>query len=517
MPKLYERVLREDNIKKAIYTILKHQGSKTAGPDNITAETVRKTDIAEITIQIKNRIRGYIKTDSRKVDIPKNNGKIRTLTICNLYDRMAQQAVYQIIGPILETKMSIHSYGFRKGISTKIPVSKIANIMKDSKWNYTVEIDFTKCFDNIPLDKALTAVREMGIKDTRLLKAIKHLLWISKDYNGIGIGQGTVLGPIMANCYLDKLDRFMEQHLDMSNKFSFSRDFAKHKENYAEWLKSRNRKPKAYYFRYADDTIIICHSRAEQLWINEMVKRFVEQELNVSVNEEKSQLNYNQCHFLGYYIFKNKTRDKIGIRVSKPEELIQIIKQYKFNGLTETWNFLKWYIGILNYYDIVNDMTDILKAIGERLWKRSSRHGAWIKRIGSSKFQYTYMGKIVTIDIYQLRKDTRTSYKDYLIGSAWVTEREKLSVDTEHYKTKWYHIYKYALWTKQKGIDPITKKPLQIGNMDIHHIKPKKLEGLDDIDNLILINRETHKMIHSSENTTFRNIIKYRKYLDQNR
>ena len=516
MPNYYARVFNEENIKLAISNMLKHQGSKTAGPDGITAKQIRNEEYSKTSLQIKNRLRGYIKVDSRTAEIPKDNGKLRTLTICNLYDRIAQQAVYQIIEPILDTKMSKHSYGFRKGISAKVPVAKIANIMKDAKNNYTVEIDFTKCFDNIPLDKAITAMRELGIKDPKLLKTVKHLMYISRDYNGTGLGQGTVLGPILANCYLTKLDRFMEESLDMSNKYSFTRDFAKHKDNYMEWLKSRGRKPKAYYFRYADDTIIICHSKAEQLWINETVKRFVEQELDVCINETKSEMNYNKCHFLGFYIFKNITRDKIGIRISKPEELVEVIQRCKFNGLNETWDFLKWYVGILNYYDIVNDMSNILKTIGERLWKRSSRHGSWIKRIGSSKFQYKYMDKVVTIDIYQLRKDTKTSFKEYLINSSWLTQRELLKVP-EYNTTKWYHIYKHALWTKQKGKDPITNEPLVIGHMDIHHIKPKKLEGLDNMDNLILVNEETHKLIHSSEETKFRKIIQYRKHLVQNR
>jgi len=69
--------------------------------------------------EIKLRLRGYKASQSRKVQIPKSNGEYRELTILNLFERIAQQAVYQIILPIVEKQMSEHSYGFRKGISAK--------------------------------------------------------------------------------------------------------------------------------------------------------------------------------------------------------------------------------------------------------------------------------------------------------------------------------------------------------------------------------------------------------------
>ena len=78
----------------------------------------------------------------------------------NLYDRIAQQAVYQVISPRLEAEMSEHSYGFRKGISAKIPICKLATVLLHSKDVYTVEFDFKKCFDNIPLDKQLGVSRK---------------------------------------------------------------------------------------------------------------------------------------------------------------------------------------------------------------------------------------------------------------------------------------------------------------------------------------------------------------------
>ena len=78
--------------------------------------------------------------------------------------------------------MSKHSYGFRKGIGAKIPVSKMADVLLHAKDIYTVELDFKKCFDNIPLEKVIGRLKEMGIKNFRLLRTIKHLMWTSKEH-----------------------------------------------------------------------------------------------------------------------------------------------------------------------------------------------------------------------------------------------------------------------------------------------------------------------------------------------
>ncbi len=89
MLKLYSKCFQENNIKRAIKTVLSHDGSRTSGPDRIN----RKSKITEDRIirEIKLRLRRYKKVNSRKVKIPKGNGKYRELTIINLFDRMAQR------------------------------------------------------------------------------------------------------------------------------------------------------------------------------------------------------------------------------------------------------------------------------------------------------------------------------------------------------------------------------------------------------------------------------------------
>ena len=196
MRNLYSECLRTENIIKAITEINSKLGSRTPGPDGITFKS--RIPLDKIISEVKLRLRRYKRVNSKNIEIPKGNGEMRKLTIINLFDRYAQQAIFRVISPFVESKMSRHSYGFRKGVSAKIPVSSIANIIMKSKESYTVEIDFTKCFDNIPLDRALDKLRELGVKDSRLIKTIKHLMFISREYSGVGLGQGTILGPLLS-------------------------------------------------------------------------------------------------------------------------------------------------------------------------------------------------------------------------------------------------------------------------------------------------------------------------------
>lgn len=266
MQKLYSQCLANENIEKAIKVVYSHEGAKTAGSDGISkSSNITKERIIK---EVKLRLRRYKPVQSRKVRIPKGNGEFREITIINLFDRIAQQAVYQIISPILEKQMSKHSYGFRKEISVKVPVSLLASTLVHSKDIYTVELDFKKCFDNIPLDKAIGYIKEMGIENFQLLRTIKHLMWTSKEYSGVGLSQGTILGPLLANCYLTKLDNFIEQTFETNlNIKHYQRDYKTHKENWIQWNLERGKKIHCKYYRYADDTFITCHNEAAQKFI----------------------------------------------------------------------------------------------------------------------------------------------------------------------------------------------------------------------------------------------------------
>ena len=323
MQKLYTNCLETANIEKVIRAVYSHEGAKTAGVDGISkTSNITKERIIK---EVKLRLRRYKPVRSRIVQIPKGNGEFRSLTIINLFDRIAQQAVYQIISPILEEQMSKHSYGFRKGIGAKTPVSRLATTLNRNKDIYTVELDLKKCFDNIPLDKAIERLKEMEIKNFQLLRTIKHLMWTSKEYLGVGLSQGTVIGPLLANCYLTKLDRFMEETFTLNTVDKhYLRNYKNHEENWIQCNMERG--------------------------------KYIDNELDIEINEAKSHYRHNEIHFLGFKIVKSE--QAVWVLVDNYKEYAARLKQFKFNTYAQCQEFMKWFCGVLNYFDIVNDMGD---------------------------------------------------------------------------------------------------------------------------------------------------------------
>lgn len=508
MQKLYRQCIEDENIRKAIKLQLSVAGSKTAGPDGINKFNLPKEEI--IIKEVKKRIRGFKRVCSRKVEIPKINGT-RILTIINLYDRIAQQCVFQIIEPILDSCFSKHSYGFRRGQSTKTCVSKLANVIFNFKGDYyTIEIDFNKCFDNIPLERCLDLLREKGIRDTQLIKVIKRLMWISKEYDGIGLGQGTILGPLLANLYLDKLDKFMESRFWLNGEHKArKRDYERHKDHWFHWLCESNKRISCRYYRYADDFVITCSSEEEQRYIYESLVEFINNELDITINYEKTKLGVNcAIRFLGYRIRKTNS---VIISPSNEKEIVKELKKHKFNSLYEGQKFIQWASGIFNYYDICSNLSHIIDKMNMRMYKRSAKNHSHLKRV-EGKNEYWMAGiskQRLYINLWNIRKSSKKSIKDYCINSWWLAERERINVDI----LNGYNIYTWNLFTRQQGLDIVTNERLDIYNMEIHHVIPIKNGGKNSLDNLILLNKETHRLIHSKEITNNIKVKRYRKML----
>lgn len=510
MARLYGKCFDTNNIHLAINEVLRSEGSNTCGPDKINKTKLLKMKEKDIVKEVKRRLRRCKRVESRKILIPKRNGKKREITIINLYDRIAQQSVYRIVNPIVDPKFSEFSYGFRKGISVKRPVSKIAVCMAKSRETYSINVDFEKCFDSIPLDRAIGSLKELGVNDSKLLKTIKHLMFTSREYNGIGLSQGTILGPILANCFLHVIDKWVEENIDKKNSTAITRELRRHPKGYAEWLESRGRKPHALYCRYADDCIFICRTRSEQQWIYERFKEFVRSELQIVINEEKSKFEHNETSYLGFHLKKIKKNGHLSITPENVQEIRDEIKKMKFTSPERTVASLKKIIGILNFYDICNNMTPYLQRIDNRIWKHSRRAGNGIKvsydkeRQGR-RISFKWKDRIVGFNVWEIRRNTRMSVKDYLVNGAWLTERENLKLEVFIAE---YQLMKWKLWTLQKGKDYCFGFNLKANYCNVHHVNGNHEDNR--LKNLILVSESTHRLIHNDKETANPRVIKCR-------
>lgn len=338
--RLYRYLLRSDLYYVAYQNLYANKGAATKGVDDDTADGFGQEKIDRIIQSLKNG--SYFPKPVRRTYIKKknNSSKKRPLGIPTFTDKLVQEVLRMVLESIYEPIFSKHSHGFRPNRSCHTALSFLKKDFTGITW--FIEGDITGCFDNID-HNVLIAVISRKIKDARIHQLIWKFLragymedW---KYNTTysGCPQGGIISPLLANIYLNELDKFAET---TAEKFYRKREHARYAEydrisyeirkikmqletvtgeiktkllkQIKELRKQLRKTPCSSqtdkvmkYIRYADDFLIgIKGTKTECETIKQQFSDFIHNNLKMELSKEKTLITHssNPARFLGYDI-----------------------------------------------------------------------------------------------------------------------------------------------------------------------------------------------------------------------
>jgi RNA-directed DNA polymerase len=210
---LMEQVVTQENATAAWRAVKRNGGAP--GIDGMTTQQLRDHVRAHWeTIRAKLLAGTYVPSPVRRVEIPKPNGGVRLLGIPTVLDRWIQQMLLQVLQTIFDPTFSAQSFGFRPGKSAHDAVRAAQNYIQAGQ-DWVVDMDITKFFDRVNHDILMNRIGQT-IRDKRVLRLIGRYLRAGVMVEGVvqsseeGTPQGGPLSPLLANIYLDALDRELE-------------------------------------------------------------------------------------------------------------------------------------------------------------------------------------------------------------------------------------------------------------------------------------------------------------------
>lgn len=211
---LMEAMVADENCRLALEAVKRNHGA--AGIDRMTTVQLEPHLRANWWILKDKLLKGtYVPSPVRRVEIPKPSGGTRMLGIPTVQDRFIQQLLLQVLTPIFDPQFSEHSYGFRPGRSAKEAVRAAQEYAQEGK-DWVVDFDITKFFDHVNHDILVGRIAQ-AIRDKRVLHLIGKYLRRGAMADGLveaseeGTPQGGPLSPLLANIYLDALDKELER------------------------------------------------------------------------------------------------------------------------------------------------------------------------------------------------------------------------------------------------------------------------------------------------------------------
>ena len=535
---LMQHITSRRNILLAYRNIKRNTGSKTSGTNNTTIEDLEEWTTQELIDYVRNRLEYYQPQSVRRVYIPKPDGRKRPLGIPTMEDRLIQQCIKQVLEPICEAKFHNHSYGFRPNRSTKHAIARTMSLINRSGLHYSVDIDIEGFFDNVDHAKLKKQIWSMGIKDKKLISILSEMLRAEIEGEGIpekGTPQGGIISPLLSNIVLNELDWWVSNQWE-----TFKTNHKYSNQNNRITAQKKTNLKEIYIVRYADDFKIMCRDYETASKIKIAIIQWLKERLNLEVSKKKTKitnLKRTYTEFLGIKLKVRKKgneyvgRSKVanGVKKKLADKLKHQIKRIREETTVKQVSKLNSMIlGMQNYYSMATmvskDFSDIAFQVNRTLENRLSSDLSE-KGTESKTFQKFYEGYnykpyyVAGIRIFPIAGVTFDAPMNFSqeICDYTRTGREKIheklkSVSPVVLKylvenpvkdeTIEYNDNRIARYSGQNGCCFITGIPLEIGDIECHHKKPRDDGGNDTYRNLCLVKYDIHKLIHATKKET---------------
>jgi RNA-directed DNA polymerase len=309
---LYVHVCKAEVLHAAYRLAKKNNGAP--GNDGVTFEAVEAMGVGFFLEEIRKELteRTYRPQRARRVEIPKDGGKTRQLSIPTIRDRVVQGALKLVLEPIFEADFQPGSFGYRPKKSAQDAVSRVSEAIIRGK-THVIDLDLRAYFDTVRHHIVLEKVAQRVNDDD-----VMHLLRLILKASGKqGVPQGGVISPLLSNIYLNEVDRMLEKAKVVTQE--------------GKWVLVE-------YARFADDLVVLVDAHPRHDWLRRAIARRLREEfakLQVEVNEDKTRTvelaKGESFGFLGFDFYRVRSRAGrwMPLRLPQRKKRIQLQRQLK--------------------------------------------------------------------------------------------------------------------------------------------------------------------------------------------
>jgi RNA-directed DNA polymerase len=345
--------------------VKRNRGSQTAGVDGQTRARVEQMGVEGVLAKLREELRSgtYRPLPARERVIPKRSGKLRSLGISTVRDRIVQTAAKLVLEPIFEAGFCPTSFGFRPDRRAQDAIEEVRFFINAPRsYEWVIEGDVEDCFGSIHHGLLMEQVRHR-VTDKRVLALIRLFLaaGIMREQGSLaatpsGMPQGSSLSPLLSNIALSVLDRHFE------NAWTARRWHSQRARDRANGL------PSYRMIRFADDFVVLVRgTEAQAQAIKELTAEFMAEQMRLTLSPEKTAITHVDAGFdlLGFRIKRAAWHGKKRVAYTFPSKraLREVMHRIKTLTNRSTTN--------LSLDKLIHALNPILRG-----WANYHRHAA---------------------------------------------------------------------------------------------------------------------------------------------